>query len=134
MFYLLFLKHPTDVAIIQLWRECSRELIGNLNYEEAIFPCMLELALPIAIRTILVMEDNQVARCKLYGLYFLDEILGLNAISADILNGRSSYLSRYQRQVFHAITALLHGIGHYLVEGGTRPTMQIDTVGILRTF
>ena len=121
----------TDIAVIEVGFKSCRELIGNVSDQVSVFPFVLELTLPIAIATILARNRHQTPRRNLHSLHTHNQVLCLCTIGADVLDSRSSYVARNQREVFHPIEACLQRSLNNLVKHLTTATGHPITIDII---
>ena len=90
--------------------------------EIAVFPFLFELALTIAIPTVLSRNRHHPASSNLHRLNALDIVLGLNAISPNVLYGTGSHITWYQRKVLQSVKPSHERSLDHLVEHLTTAT------------
>ena len=84
------------------------ESVDDVRHNEAILPILLEAALPIAILALLALYRHTMAGCYLHRFHTLYQILCLNAIGTNVLDGTCTHLTRDEREVLGTIPATLH--------------------------
>ena len=121
----------TDISIVEMGTEGLRQTVCHSRYQEAVLPVFLESALPITVFEFLITPDMGLARSNLDHPHTQYQVLGLNTISTDILNGRSADITRDQREVFHTIVTSLNTGGYHIVPRLTTTTSHPYTTKVI---
>ena len=83
------------------------QAISNIGHNVKSFQLPFKYTFTVGISTLILLENASYSIIHRYRFDRHNQILGLYSIGTDILYCRSSYLSRYQRQILGTIPSLL---------------------------
>ena len=130
----LFLQLRTDISIIKLPVGLFFQSIRNVRHYILTLQLILEDTLTIAVLTLTSRETANTSGRNLYGINLYYQVFRLNAIRADVLHSRSSYLTRNKRQVFGSIPLMVYRISHEIIPYHTSTYTHIESVFIFAHY
>ena len=107
--YPFLLQLSADIPVVQMRMELSREPVGHIGDEVAVFPLMLKTTLTIGIATVRLSDGHHLTSGNLHRLDGLYQVLGLHPVCTDILDGTRPHVTGNQRQVLQPVESCHQG-------------------------
>ena len=101
------------------------QAISDISHNVKPFQLPFKYTFTVRISTLILLEKTSGSIIHRYRFDRHNQILSFYSIRSDILHGRSTYLSRYQRQILGTIPSLLDSVVHKVIPHFTRPGYDI---------